>query len=318
MRDESDRLIQADGDFSSPKAAPQLDPRGLLAVSPAVLRQLEGLSIRSRRRQAVFGQGDRRSPLRGQSLQLVDYRPYVPGDDLRQVDWNVYSRSAELFVRLYEDERSLSVHLLVDVSESMDWGSPNKRQSALRLASVLAYVALSGYDRLHLGFLADRVVSQAGPFWGSRQRASALQALAAAPKARQTDFAACMTSYVDRLRQPGLLIFVTDLLSPTAEEGLRRLASARHEAIVLHLLAPQELDPEPAEDLTLIDRETGSQIDVNLDLATLERYRERLAEWTERLSRLCRERGGHYLRLSSGDDVERDTLRVLRLNRVLE
>src|SRR5438552_19203831 len=60
-----------------------------LPVPPAILRQLEGLSLRSRRRQAQLGQGDRRSPMRGNSLQLIDYRPYVPGDDLRQVDWNV-------------------------------------------------------------------------------------------------------------------------------------------------------------------------------------------------------------------------------------
>ena len=90
-------------------------------------------------------------------MQLVDYRSYTPGDDLRQVDWNVYGRSGELFVRLYEDERTLSVHLLVDVSQSMDWGTPNKRHVALKLASAFAYVALSGFDRLYVGFLADKV-----------------------------------------------------------------------------------------------------------------------------------------------------------------
>src|SRR5260370_5737850 len=119
--------------------------RSALAFVPGFLRQLEVSPLHSRRRQAFLGQGDRRSPLRGNSLQLVDYRPYVPGDDLRQVDWNVYSRSGELFVRLYEDERTLTVHLLVDVSRSMDWGVPNKRQTALRLASILAYIALSSY-----------------------------------------------------------------------------------------------------------------------------------------------------------------------------
>jgi uncharacterized protein (DUF58 family) len=290
----------------------------LLAISPTFLRQLEGLSLRSRRRQAYLGQGDRRSPLRGNSLQLVDYREYVPGDDLRQVDWNVYSRSGELFVRLYEDERTLTVHLLVDVSRSMDWGTPNKRLAALRLASALAYVALSGYDRLQFGFLADRVVAQAGPYWGPQQRAVALGALAAAPSARETDLAASVAAYIERLRQPGLLVLITDLLSPTAEDALRRLASVRHEAIVLHLLAPEELDPEPAEDLTLVDYETGRTIDVNLDLATLARYRERLAEWTDRLARLCQERGARYLRLNSADDLESGAIRALRLNGIVE
>jgi uncharacterized protein (DUF58 family) len=292
-------------------------PSPLLA-SATFLRQLEGVTLRSRRRQAFFGQGDRRSPLRGNSLQLVDYRPYVAGDDLRQVDWNVYSRSGELFVRLYEDERTLTVHLLVDVSRSMDWGAPNKRQIALGLASILSYIALSSFDRLHVAFVADRVVGQAGPFWGPPQRSSALKAIADAPLARQTDLAASITSYTDRLRQPGLLILITDLLSPTADEGLRRVAGVRHEAIVIQILSPQELDPEPAEDLTLVDHETGSTIDLNLDLATLARYRERLDEWTGRISRLCRERNARFVRVSTGDDLERDVIRSFRRNGILQ
>jgi uncharacterized protein (DUF58 family) len=249
---------------------------------------------------------------------LADYRAYVPGDDLRQVDWNAYGRSGELFVRLYEDERSLIAHVLIDVSRSMDWGEPNKREVALRLANALGYVALSGYDRLQIGFLADRVVATAGPFWGRHQRASVGAALAEAPQAPQTDLAASLGAYLDRVRQPSLLILLTDLLSPTAEAGLRRLANARHEAVVLHLLAPQELEPEPAEDVQLIDRETGQAIDVTLDLATLNRYRQRLAEWTDGLASLCRGRGARYLQLSSADDLEKVTLPALLRQGILD
>ena len=288
-----------------------------IALAPSLLRQLEKLTLVSRRRLARQGQGDRRSPLRGNSLQFVDFRPYTPGDDLRQVDWNAYGRSGDLFVRLYEDEQVLTVHLLIDVSRSMDSGIPNKREVALRLASALGYVALCGYDRLQIGYLADRAVGVAGPFWGQRQRAACFAALAAAPSATRTDFAASVAGYVDRLKQPGLLIFLTDLLSPTAEDGLRRLATAKHESIVIHLLSPQELDPEPAEDVQLIDRETGQLIEANLDLGTLARYRQRLAEWTDRLARLCHERNARYLRLSSADDLERAVLRSLRLQGVL-
>jgi uncharacterized protein (DUF58 family) len=257
--------------------------------------------------------------MRGNSLQLVDFRPYVPGDDLRQVDWNVYGRSGELFVRLYEDERVLTVHLLIDVSQSMDWGMPNKREAALRLAAALSYIALSRYDQVQIGFLGDRIVGRAGPFWGQHQRAAALAALARAPAGATTDFAASVTGYLDRLRSsgPGLLIFLTDLLSPTAEAGLRRLAAGRHEAVILHLLSPQELDPTADEDVELVDRETGQTVELNLDLATLATYRRRLEEWTERLARLCRERDARYLRLSSADDLERDVLRALRTQRIV-
>ncbi|MGH2460315.1 MAG: DUF58 domain-containing protein [Chloroflexota bacterium] len=289
----------------------------MLRLDPSLLRRLEKLTLVSRRRLARQGQGDRRSPLRGQSLQYVDFRPYAPGDDPRQVDWNAYGRSGELFVRLYEDEQILTVHLLIDVSRSMDFGVPNKRQRALELAGALGYVALRGFDRLQLGFLADRTVGVAGPFWGHHQQSAFFSALASAPTAIQTDFAASVASYVDRLKQPGLLIFLTDLLSPSAEDGLRRLATARHEATVIQLLAPQELEPEAAEDVQLIDRETGQSIDVNLDLGTLAVYRRRLSEWTERLANLCHERGARYLRVSSADDLGREVIRALRAQGVV-
>lgn len=287
-------------------------------LSAGLRRQLDCLSLLSRRHLATRGQGDRRSPRRGQSLQLVDYRPYVAGDDPRQVDWNAYGRSGELFLRLYEDERTLTVHLLLDVSDSMDWGVPNKRAAALRLASALAYVALSSYDRLQIAYLGDRVVGQAGPYFGLPRRASALAALAKAPTARRTDLLASVGAYADRIREPAVLILITDLLSPTAEDGLRRLATGRHETVVLQLLAPQELDPEPAEDVQLVDRETGQSIDVNLDLATIARYRERLEQWLDRIAVLCRERNTRYARFSSADDLEREVIRALRRQGILQ
>ena len=287
------------------------DSAGRLTLAPPFLRRLESLSLGSRRRLGSQGQGERRSHARGSSLQLVDYRSYSPGDDLRQVDWNVYGRSGELWVRLYEDERSLTVHLLIDVSQSMDYGVPNKRAAALGLASALAYVTLSGYDRLQVGFLADRVVATAGPFWGRHQRSVALGAIAAAPRATRTDVAAGIGNYLDRVRQPALLVLVSDLLSPTAADGVRRLASGRHEATILHLLSPEELDPELAEDVQLVDRETGQSVDVSLDLATLATYRQRLADWSARLGELCRGRDARYLRLSTAEDLERSMLQSL-------
>ena len=286
-------------------------------LEPKLLHRLESLSLVSRQRLANQGQGDRRSRLRGQSLQIVDFRAYAPGDDVRQVDWNFYGRSGELFVRLYEAEQVLSVHLLIDVSRSMDWGTPNKRTTALTLASALAYIVLGSYDRLEIGFLADQVVGRAGPFWGRHQAAAAFAALAAAPTATQTDSAASISSYLSRIRQPGLVFLLSDLLSPSAEAGVRRLTSTGLEAAVIHLLSPEELDPEPAEDVRLVDRETSQSIEVHLDHATIERYRQRLTAWTDNLARVCRERNARYLRLSTNEDLERGMIRAFRNQGIL-
>src|SRR3979411_12771 len=100
-------------------------------------RRLERLSLVSRKRIIGQGQGDLPSLRKGWSLESADYRHYVEGDDPARVDWNIYSRTDALFVRLYEEEEVLNVHLLVDGSRSMDWGEPTKLQYARRLAATL-------------------------------------------------------------------------------------------------------------------------------------------------------------------------------------
>src|SRR5205085_9259697 len=131
-----------------------------------------GLSVSSRRRMIGQGQGDRRSLRKGSSLEFADYRHYVEGDDPARVDWNIYSRTEALFVRLYEEEEVLNVHLLVDASRSMDWGEPSKLLYARRVAAALGYVALNASNRLFVWPLSASVNSY-GPAWG-RGRASAM------------------------------------------------------------------------------------------------------------------------------------------------
>src|SRR5260370_19625764 len=96
------------------------------------------------------GQGDRRSLRKGSSLEFADYRHYVEGDDPARVDWNIYSRTDTLFVRLYEEEEVLNVHMLVDASRSMDWGEPPKLRYARRVAAALRYIALNASNRLYV------------------------------------------------------------------------------------------------------------------------------------------------------------------------
>src|SRR5258708_9390753 len=135
-------------------------------------RKLERLTRVSRKRLGGQGQGDRRSLRKGSSLEFADYRHYVEGDDPARVDWNIYSRTDTLFVRLYEEEEVLNVHVLVDASRSMDWGEPSKLGYARRLAAVLGYVALNASNRLYIWPLSASAASF-GPAWG-RGRAGAM------------------------------------------------------------------------------------------------------------------------------------------------
>src|SRR6476646_9925340 len=121
---------------------------GTKTLDEAFLRRLERLSLRSRRSFTHGIAGEHPSIRRGASPEFADYKPYSQGDDFRRVDWNIYARMGEMFVRLSEVNIDLAVHLLVDRSRSMDWGEPNKLAYAKRAAAALGYLALAGFDRV--------------------------------------------------------------------------------------------------------------------------------------------------------------------------
>ena len=112
-------------------------------LSPDFLRQLDRLDLATCRLQPGRMQGERRGPRRGGGQEFADYRPYTPGDDLRQVDWNAYARMERFFLRLFVEEEDTTLHLLLDASRSMAWGEPTKLDFARRCAAALGYVALS-------------------------------------------------------------------------------------------------------------------------------------------------------------------------------
>jgi uncharacterized protein (DUF58 family) len=287
-------------------------------VPSELLHRLEQLQVVSRSRPSGAGRGERRSRHRGSSPQFVDYREYSHGDDPRRVDWNVYGRSGGLFVKLFEDEALLSVHLLVDVSRSMDWGEPNKLDAARRLAAALGYVALARFDRVYVAGLDEDAGKAVGPIWGRDRAGQLFDALAALRATRQTDLEGAARAYARQsARATGLVIVISDFLSPTWEPGLRALLRQRHEVVAIHLLAPEEIDPAVGEELRLIDRETGRPVEVHIDQLVLDAYARRFAEWTGAIERFCHDHGAAYARVDSDTPLETVLFDSLRRRRIL-
>jgi uncharacterized protein (DUF58 family) len=284
----------------------------------AFLRRLEQLELASRRLTAGRMKGERRSVRRGQSVEFADYRTYATGDDLRQLDWNAYARLERLFVKLFVEEEDVTVHLLVDASRSMDFGAPNKLDAARRAAAALGYLGLAGMDRVSAAFLADGTASPMPPIRGKR-RAAELFAFLSQPRAdRLTGLAAAARAYAARMRGTGPLILISDLMDPGYLDALRDLAATRSQLSVLHLLAPEELEPEVAPDARLVDRETGQSVDVSGDDDLVERYRARLADWQAEIGTFVARRGGSYVVVRSDLDLADLLFDVLRRRRVVQ
>ncbi len=282
------------------------------------LRQLERLLVLMRSPVRGGFKGGRRSVKRGQSVEFADYRDYAPGDDLRQLDWNVYARLERLFIKLFIEEEDVTVTLLVDASASMSSGRPAKLLFAKRAAAALGYIGLASEDRVTVSALAGRIARRRASMRGSGRVFRLLADLSSIePADGPTDLVAAARHAGAQLHGKGIVILLSDLLDPAAEQVIRELAATGSELIVLHILSPDELHPALEGDLRLVDVETGEGVDVTVDLATLDAYKARLAAWKAGFADLAAKRRASYVDLPSDANLAVLMFNELRRRRVL-
>ncbi len=262
--------------------------------------------------------GDRRSIKRGSSVEFADYRNYVAGDDLRQLDWNIYARLERPYIKLLEDEEDLAVHLILDASASMDFppeGEADQRKLlyAKRILAGLAYVSLTSNDRLVLTAVGNGTATF-GPTRGRAQGIAALRFIQAIAAAGITDLDAALADYALRARRPGLTLIISDMFSFEGRylDGLKALLSRGHEVAFIHVLAPAEVQPLVTGDLSLIDIETEVKQEVTLDGAMLGLYQQRVMAWRDEIRNECLRRGAHYFPLVTDRPWERLILSDMR------
>jgi len=284
----------------------------------AFLRQLERLLVLMRSPVRGGLKGGRRSVKRGQSVEFADYRDYTMGDDLRQLDWNIYARLERLFVKLFIEEEDVTVTLLVDASASMAAGRPAKLLFAKRAAAALGYIGLASEDRVTVSALAGRMARRRASMRGSGRIFRLLADLSSIEAADgPTDLVAAARHAAAQLHGKGVVILFSDLLDPGADRIIRELAATGSELIVIHVLSPDELDPALEGDLRLVDVETGDGIDVTVDLATLDAYQTRLTAWKAGFAELAAKRRASYVDLSSDTNLAVLMFNELRRRRVL-
>jgi uncharacterized protein (DUF58 family) len=284
----------------------------------AFLRQLERLVLLMKSPVRGGLKGGRRSVKRGQSVEFADYRDYSLGDDLRQLDWNVYARLERLFVKLFVEEEDVTVSILVDASASMGVGRPSKLLFAQRAAAALGYIGLASEDRVSVGVLSGRAARRQPSLRGSGRLFRLLANLSAVEPGRgQTDLVAAARHAGAQLSGRGVIILISDLLDPGADRVIRELAATKSELIVLHVLSRDELDPQLEGDLRLVDAETGDGVDVTADLATIDAYKARLAAWQADFADLAAKRRASYVPVASDLPLLELVSAELRRRRVL-
>ncbi len=294
-------------------------------LDPAFLRMLDRLALAAKRVHLGVAKGERKSKRKGSSVEFADYRDYVQGDDLRHVDWNIAGRLNTLYLKLFQEQEDLTLHLLIDASASMAFGRPKKIDFACKAAAALGYIALAGYDRVSVDAFSGNGTMRLP---ACRGKASAPRLFAfiesvrdalgerrqpSGSNERGTHLEAWCRTHLMKNRAKGVALLITDFLDQDGFEGcLRRLSMSGSDLYVIHSLSRDEVDPQVSGDLRLIDSETGAATEISMSRALMRRYRDNLDGFCAALRRDCLARDIGYIPAVSDMPFERLTLDVLR------
>lgn len=255
-------------------------------LRPDDLRTVSNLQILARSVVEGFCTGLHRSPHKGLSVEFAQHRVYVPGDEIRRLDWKIFGRSDRLYVREYEEETNLRATILLDASGSMAYANPKRGEQtklhfAVRVAACLSYLMLQQRDSVGLVVSDERIRQHLPPRSTTRHLQILLEALAAVEPRGKTQLPAVLRDLAPRLRRRGLVIVISDCFGPVEElvAALAQLRHARHEIMVLQICDRDELEfpfDQPARFESLEDAADSRQIDPAqlraAYLANLERF----------------------------------------------
>lgn len=285
------------------------------------LETLEYLHIIARKILSGQMKAERRSRHKGVSVEFADHRPYVPGDDFRFIDWNLFFRTENLFLKLFEEEEDLYIYLLVDCSGSIDFGKPYKFHYLRRMAAAVGYLGLAGLDRVHIVPFSDTLPRSAAQMLSVRGKGKVfrmLQFLEGLRPSGPTHLGHCLRTFAGSKRKRGLAVVFSDFYDDAAIAGLNALRYQKFEVFAVHAVSPQETHPELLGDLRLLDAETGRFREVTLTEALLKRYRATFQEYCANLEQFCRRSQIGYVRCRTDVPFQETIIHMLRRERFLQ
>jgi len=252
--------------------------------------------------------GRRKSHVYGTSLDFSDYKLYHPGDDIRQIDWNVYGRTNKPYVKRFLDEKEISVTILLDATSSMRQIS-TKWELAREIAASLSYMTLSHEDRLSFSAVATNFsFHRKGSIHNKRTFYELVEMKEPVVKESYTG-----SLFSFPFTKSQLVMLITDGLEPipSFQEVFKRLTFGKQQVWLLQVLSQEEMNPSLSGDFQLVDSEVGTQVDVSLHPSTKNLYRKRLDEHNQQLSELCMNHGIRMSQVTDAQDIQSILLREL-------
>jgi uncharacterized protein (DUF58 family) len=284
-------------------------------LDPTVVSKLHGLDLIARLVVEGFMTGLHKSPYHGFSVEFAEHRQYMPGDNLKHVDWKLYGKSDRFYVKIFEEETNLRTHLLLDTSASMGYASP-ERLTKFRYASLLAasftYLMLKQQDAVGLLTFRDRVERLIPPRSSRGHLKLLLHELEQATPASTTDMGTALEQLAESVKRRGLILLFSDLMDEPSRvmRALKHFRHRQHEVVVFHVLDPFEIEFPFRREAGFVDMETGAEI-LTQPWEIADQYRERFEAWSRAYERVCLENRIEYVRLSTETPFDVALLRYL-------
>lgn len=287
-------------------------------LSPEALRQLKHLQIRGSKALRGDRAGNRPSNRSKPAMEFREHRMYVPGDDIRFVDWRASARQETIFVRQGEMPKDVIVSLLLDCSASMKWGVKEKRHAQLSIASAIGYAALTNGDRLFVYPYGEIPNPEFGLASGKGYISSFIRYLNQLSYGGQSELEQAARGLTQRNSRGGVVFILSDLLEKgNLSEILSTLPAPKWWVNVIHVLHPAELNPTVRGTYELEDSETGRLVNFDLTDDAVRKYQERVVEWRSSLEFDAVAHHAFYYLVNSDWSLSREILPYLREHQVL-
>ena len=285
-------------------------------LQPEVVSTIKNLELIAKFIVEGFLIGLHKSPYHGFSVEFSEHRQYMPGDNIRDIDWKVYGRTNRFYIKQYEEETNLKAYLILDISGSMGYASNkiSKIQYATYLAAALSYLLIKQRDAVGLATFSDKIHRFLPPKSTSGYLQFILKELNEIKLERQTtNVSETLHELAEKIKRRGLIILLTEFLYEEPEkilQGLKHFRHYDHEILVFNILDPQDKLFDFKQDVTFVDMETGEKVKTQ-PFFLRERYRQRIDEFYDTLQKECRNFQIDFQNLLTDEPFDRALIRYM-------
>ena len=283
-----------------------------LCLNDAFFSRLETLSLNLKSNLSGYFGGKHLVNSYGQTVEFADFREYQLGDDIRRIDWNLYSRFEKYFLKLFTDERQMQIQIFLDCSASMGKNDLQKSSYAVATAAAMGFLAVHNMDKVSFQLMkGDRSENPFGTIIGKTEYFRAVSALSELAFDGETDIEKCVTLCSDTAANNGLSVIISDFFTDSNwKKAVDYLLYKKRQVLLVQIMSPEESDPSYDGRVNMIDSESADIADpknmkLKITRGRQRAYQEALADFLKDIKTFCNKRGADFISVDTGKPVEK-------------